>query len=161
MWPLPQLRQHNATSAAWLPLASTVSVVSKSAVTPLLGRGMIRYQTLLRRQVRGGADTSAGTVVERVAVQVKEEQPLVADRLALDTDYSHTLNVASDATVTIVATGSYGALYALETLVQLATNGSLLSPMRIEDYPSYPHRGLMLGETQPPIMYDSSRTAPI
>eukprot|EP01043_Picozoa_sp_COSAG02_P040855 COSAG02_NODE_3338_length_6903_cov_13.687537_4_plen_84_part_00 len=59
-------------------------------------------------------------------MQVKEEQPLVADLLALDTDYSHILDVASDATVTIVATGSYGALYALETLVQLATSGSLL-----------------------------------
>ena len=48
-------------------------------------------------------------------------------------------------TIAISCQSSYGCMYGLETLSQLTeVDGTVPSPLAIEDAPQYSHRGLML-----------------
>jgi len=68
-------------------------------------------------------------------------------RLGLETDYSYELRFRSDNdTGSLTARSVYGALYGLETLMQLLGEDGMLvaSTVEIVDSPKYPHRGLMI-----------------
>ena len=123
-----------------------------------MGRGLARFEALLRKQEASSAGGGGGyggrgfrlpgsaqgsTVVEVVIVHL----PVATSNteyLGLSTDYSYTLDIGGAAApVTITANSSFGALCGLETLAQLAHDGRL-GRVHIVDTPQYPHRGLML-----------------
>ena len=142
-----------------LTLSSNVTIVfaEPQSRTPLMGRGVARFEALLRRQAvsSGGPggyggrgfrlpSSGGGGGIQTVTIHL----PLPAlntEHLGLRTDYSYALDVAAgtQTTVTITATSSFGALCGLETLAQLAHDGKL-GGVHITDAPQYPHRGLML-----------------
>jgi hypothetical protein len=144
-----------------LVISPNVSIVFENAHsrTLLMGRGVARFEALLRKQEASSAGggggyggrgfrlpgSATGSTVEVVTIRL----PLPTSNteyLGLGTDYSYTLDVGgagAAASVTITAKSSFGALCGLETLAQLAHDGRL-GRVHIADAPQYPHRGLML-----------------
>lgn len=69
------------------------------------------------------------------------------ETLSRYTDYSYSLTVSGGGSdVSVAATSPYGAIYGLETFLQLVDGaGNLLtSSVSISDYPEYEHRGVMI-----------------
>ena len=67
-------------------------------------------------------------------------------RLGLDTKYDYELSVSANGTARAVASSVYGAMYAMESFVQLiGPDGEVRhSTISIRDAPRYPWRGLMV-----------------
>lgn len=148
LWPIP--RQVSISGTAWYTLSENIMVL----ITPphldtptrteqpnpatRIGRGALRYQSILRRQSSraknpGHPPPTAG-VVESVVVEIGE-----CLDLTLDTDSSYTLIVnesAATTTVIVTAKSCHGALYGLESLSQISFEG-ILQAVKIEDRPMY------------------------
>ena len=150
LWPIP--RQVSVSGTAWYALSENINI--SVVITPLhndtptrreqpnpatlIGRGALRYQSILRRQSsrakNPGHPPPAG-VAESVVVHLLGE----CLSLSLDTDSSYTLNVngsAATTTVIVTANSCYGALHGLESLSQLSFEG-ILQAVKIEDRPMY------------------------
>mmetsp|Transcript_62343 Transcript_62343/g.171387 ORF Transcript_62343/g.171387 Transcript_62343/m.171387 type:complete len:519 (+) Transcript_62343:110-1666(+) len=137
LWPIPASISDAVTTA--VPMESDVAITVKGGdESARLNAAIARYQTL----IEGTAEAGAGIATVELAVASDDES------LTSSTDYSYALSVSGeggDATIAISCQSSYGCMYGLETLAQLAeSDGTVPSPLTIEDAPQYSHRGLML-----------------
>jgi hexosaminidase len=90
-------------------------------------------------------------LVDTLQLHIRDE----AAGLGPDTIYNYTLDLNnSTTTTTITSSTAFGAVYALESFVQLLGGGCCLpgSAISVDDAPTYAHRGLML---------DTSRFIPV
>jgi len=88
---------------------------------------------------------STGAAIEKLVIVVEDS----SDYLGMDTRYNYTLDISADGKPHAVARAAsiYGAMYAMESFVQLIelkTGQLLVSQVAIADAPQYNWRGLMI-----------------
>ena len=79
----------------------------------------------------------------RLALTVRSANEALGQR----TDYSYGLSWQGQATHGVAngsAASPYGVAYALESLLQLLESGWATAPFALEDWPTFPHRGLLV-----------------
>ena len=154
VWPIPTSVTLLATAGLDAAVAPTFAItVSAGAPSPLVAAA-VRYQTIIRKSAAVAATQSklsfahtAGGSLAGATVQVTGN----STSLTFETDYSYALQLPGGsggaATAIVSAANVFGAMYGLETLAQLVSNGTLggkLSGATISDAPMYRYRGLML-----------------
>ena len=97
-------------------------------------RSEVHFRGLLRKQSQ-----LDGTCLGDIPISIKSSD----ETLTMETDYSYSIST-SQGTAAVHAMTVYGAMYALETLLQLAADGALQDAMKIVDSPDYSWRGLMV-----------------
>ena len=146
-WPLPR---SVTTAPAWsLPTISgqlDVPVVpilrfelaQGSLSTPRLLRGIARYNTFLPTLAAGVSGAPVRVYVPPTATEVLS---LVSE---VPTLYNYSIAAGGAGPAFISAPSSYGAMYGMETLAQIATAHGGLPALSIVDAPTLTWRGLML-----------------
>ena len=135
----PPPREFAFVDGPGLTLSRSFSFTSDTLCTPTvserLQRSLNRYTSLARQ-----SSTVEGLVTRAsVCVETADES------LSADTDYSYDLAISATGTPQLRARSVYGALYAMETFVQLFSDAALMaSRVDIHDVPLYSWRGLMI-----------------
>jgi hypothetical protein len=136
VWPTPQ---KYSLSGDQLPLSSSFSihVISSSSIAQASAS---RYQKLIKPTASVGG-------LKTLQVLVNNSSEL----LGSSTNYSYTLTILSwgsprQESATISCQSPFGVAYALETFAQLVlpTGNIIHDSVRIKDYPSHKHRGILL-----------------
>lgn len=114
---------------------------SCASASPRLGRGLVRYSSIAQRVV-GPAASVGASVLSGATVCVEDAD----ETLSATTDYSYDILITPGSAPALRARSVYGALYAMESFVQLFTPGGVLDASRVElhDAPAYSWRGLMI-----------------
>lgn len=135
VWPVPTSVTLAKTHSSSLRVSSTFQVTLPSGAPPALADSATRYESLIRSGTDASITVSEDTsTLEFVTITLGS----ASDSLSLETDYSYTLVLPSStsaqsmrngdvttSTATVTAATMYGAMYGLETLSQLALNGSV------------------------------------
>lgn len=148
VWPPPQDVKADGpptSLASNFAIRATVTDVdaNSSLANSLLAKATARFEAVA--EVLAPAATRA--VAGDAAVALLDVSVASADtRLSSNTAYDYELSIAPDGTAKATATSVYGAMYAMETFVQLIDlDGHLRSStVSIRDAPQYKYRGLML-----------------
>jgi len=128
IWPAPT---SSSLGSAPLTFSDTLTLTSTYTNSDRLNRATDRYLDVLQN-----SSSDDGVITELVLILASSDESL-----SQATDYGY--NVSSNtASITITASTIYGAMYALESLVQLSSHPSL--PLSISDSPRYNHRGFMV-----------------
>ena len=144
--PLMPYPQQVVEGEGRLPISSDFSLHFSRYRSPRLERAKRRTLARLARQtgLRLSADSAPG---EWATLIVAIDGPAPSTVPSLDDDERYSLEVSSGG-ARLHAPSPRGALYGLETFLQLVTLGDdgnrYLPSVRIVDYPSYPWRGLLI-----------------
>ena len=113
VWPVP--RQIELSADPWLAIAANITIAADASESPILARGVARFERLLQGQAVPSKQPIAQIQAIRVTILSSSEH------LRLTTNYSYQLRVSASAAtaVSITAASPFGALYALETFSQL------------------------------------------
>ena len=158
VWPPP--RSAVSTTGTRPLSASPLSIEfdsltdARAASSPRLATAVARFVSRVERlRGSGSGSGSGGPPSDAAAAPLSSVSLLVRsgdETLGGDTDYSYTLSFDAHGPATITAPSIYGAIYGLESLVQLVqpgANGALSlsrASVRMDDAPAFNWRGLML-----------------
>lgn len=131
IWPPPRSIQQ---SGSVRKLCRTLDL--KSPQSAVLDAAIQRARPLL---VRKATHLATDVCLGQILFDVKD----TSEQLMPDTRYDYQLEI-KDEMIRIESETVFGAMYALESLVQLAASNSLTSHVLISDAPLYDWRGLML-----------------
>jgi len=132
IWPVPQKMSQ---SGAALPVSSNFEF-DVEVNSSLLSRAAARYQ--------GFMVLNASTMSGDTFNVCKVHSDSCSEDLRYNTSYAYTLTI-QNGDCTITSPTVFGAIYGMESLYQLAPNGTLLnSTVSIQDFPDYKHRGIMI-----------------
>ena len=112
---------------------------SETVPRPRLTRGLQRHSA--RVASTGTAAAASNGLLQFATLFVDE--PAEDDVPSSSTDYSYTIAVESGRVV-LRANSTYGALYAMESFAQLATNGVIPSEFSVSDAPHLKYRGILI-----------------
>jgi hypothetical protein len=151
--------QHIVASGAPMLLSSNFTIytphsVDEHAVSATLADAVRRYSALLAPVATAAAASEgvSGTGTTRLA-GLRLEVLGGSEALNIDTDYSYTLTVSpveqqgNDVHAVATAPSVYGAIYAMESFLQMLDEGTgtlVHSSVDIQDKPDYSWRGLMI-----------------
>lgn len=139
VWPPPRSITVDGPHARISPALDIHIAPSAAADSLLLSQTVRRSAQMLR----AGATGEAGAAIKTVRVLLSAADVASAEALDQDTDYSYELRTS---TTDVVVSGRsvFGVQYALESLAQLAHNGSVATRVVVRDSPDYGWRGLMV-----------------
>lgn len=151
VWPIPQrLDAEGPPLALGTDFSFQVLAVGGGAEVALapgegvLARAVARYAALLKQPpTRGAHQRRAAPELDACTVHALS----ASESLLLNTSIAHNITVSPGAKCAIVADTIFGCIAALETFVQLARGSkrSLVhSSIELSDWPSFPHRGVMV-----------------
>ena len=133
VWPIPQHVECGGSTGTAALLSSSVKIEVTGADSHVASAAATRYEPLLQ------AAGSSGGGVTKVSVRVGGDAPL-----SRDTDFAYSLVHPAGATaVSGMAATGFGVAHAMETLLQLAEDGSgcTAGHFNVTDAPDFPHRG--------------------
>ena len=170
VWPQPQHARYAADQPLLYLTRATAFVVDgdadRYATNAVLRASVSRYTSLLQRfrfqssvysaehahglHAHGlrPRDNIAPAPAQRLHL-IKVRVASSDDTLSVTTSYAYAVHLQSADNATITADTCFGAAHALETVLQLfettsQSQGGGIFPVEIQDYPSYPWRGVML-----------------
>ena len=156
IWPVPKKMEigrkghvvHLASNFAFVPVKP---LGSNAAVPSTLLEGMRRYESLLHQKislstVQKLGRSSNATIVTEAAVFVHDNYKSAWKLPNLKTNYEYSVKIG-EGKIRIEASSVYGALYGMESLLQLVDKetGTIAGDdIEIVDKPDYAWRGLMI-----------------
>jgi len=131
IWPLPQSM---SSQGSVLPVAKEFKFNGATG-SDILSNAAGRYEGYISANA-----TSDVNALQSCSVSVGG----TSERLVANTSYKYSLKL-SGGSCNIIADTVFGAMYGMESLYQLAANGTLpSSDIDIEDFPDFDHRGVMI-----------------
>lgn len=138
LWPIPKKMQAEGKHSSLCKAIQIDSSFRSALLESAIERTRLHFQRLPRDVLQ------ANDCLGQISITVHSTD----ETLSMDTDYSYSVTVSGSTAVpggvSISAASSYGAMYGLETLLQLAANGEIQEVMVIEDSPDYVWRGLLV-----------------
>ena len=162
IWPMPKHIQIKGQDE-YVKLASNFKFIAAYSidknniqVPPILLNGMKRYEALLQNKLKLASSATTTNyellllktvaTISKANVHIKDKFESANKLPNIKTNYEYSIKL-SNGKITIQATSVYGALYGMESLLQLVdpNTGTIIgSNIEVVDKPDYAWRGLMI-----------------
>jgi len=133
IWPVPQ-----SSLVDGEPLAVSKDFkFTHDSQSEVLTRAVKRYENYIVANLTISADA-----LLECSIQVTNHATQT-EKLSMNTSSAYTIRIKSK-NCSISAESVYGAMHGMESLYQLASNGTLSTHILVDDFPDFVHRGIMI-----------------